>query len=142
MRSSPTTLVAAAGLCLALPACGSEAEISTAEARSAAEQRVREKYGLPPQAPLSTEIFVGEPRDGEPVLCGTTRPGEGAGQSFPPQRFVAATDPARWLVFEQANDPVRTAQPNMFLEWGTHCAGEEGDNAEEPLAPTEVGEER
>ena len=126
--------------CAALAGCGSEG-ISTAEAEAAAEQRVRTKFGLPPQAQLSTDIFVGAPREGETVLCGTVSPGKGAA-AFPPQRFVAATDPARWLVFEEAADPMRRPEPNMFAEWLTHCHGESGDNSEEPLAPTERGEER
>lgn len=126
--------------CAALAACDSGG-VSTAEAERAAESQVRERLGLGADAKLETQVFVGKPRDGETTVCGTVRPA-GGGAAFPPQRFVAATDPARWLVFEQMPDPSAASPMNMFADWETHCAGMEGDNQDEPLAPTERGEER
>ena len=123
----------------ALAACDSGGT-STADAERAAEQQVRERFGLAENAEMETTVFVGTPRDGETILCGSVRPAAGA--SFPAQRFIAETDPARFLVFEQAGSLTPPSQPNMFPEWEVHCAGNEGDNSDEPLAPTERGEER
>lgn len=124
----------------ALAACESGGT-STAEAERAAEQQVRERFGLAADAPLETEVFVGTPLDGETILCGTVQ-GAGGASAFPPQRFVARTDPARLLKFQAADAPTPSTAPNMFVEWDNHCGGERGDNADEPLAPTERGEER
>ena len=123
----------------ALAACDSGG-VSTAEAEAAAEREVRQRLSLPADAALETSVFVGRPRGGEVTLCGTVRPGSGTA-AFPPQRFVAAADPARWLVFEPLPDPSAASPMNMFADWETHCAGMEGDNGDEPLAPTERGEE-
>ena len=125
--------------CAALAACDSGG-LSTAEAERAAENQVRERLGLGADAKLETDVFVGRPRGGETTICGTVRPAGGG--AFPPQRFVAATDPTRWLVFESLPDQTAASPMNMFADWETHCAGVEGDNADEPLAPTERGEER
>ena len=139
LRSSALIATAAAFL---LSGCGKEDGLSTAELRQAAEQRVREKFNLAPDIPLSTETFVGNPLDGDVVICGTVKGAGPHAPAFPPQRFVAATDPARWLKFQEADAPMRTTHPDKFIEWEGHCMGERGDNSDEPLAVTERAEER
>lgn len=124
----------------ALAACESGGT-STAEAERAAEQQVRERFALPADAQFDTDVFVGTPLDGEIILCGTVR-SAGGGNAFPPQRFVAKTDPATFLKFQAADAPTPPTAPNMFVEWDEHCAGNQGENSDEPLAPTEAGEER
>lgn len=116
-----------AALCCAatLAACDSDGT-STRDARQAAEQQVRERFGLAEGVEMETNVFVGTPRDGETILCGTVRPAAGA--NFPPQRFIAETDPARFLVFEKAGSLTPPSQPGMFPEWEIHCRS--GDAAE------------
>ena len=124
----------------ALAAC-ENGGTSTAEAERAAEQQVRERFGLAADAQFETEVFVGTPLDGETILCGTVR-SAGAGNAFPPQRFVAETDPAKFLKLQAADARAAPTAPNMFIEWDDHCGSERGENSNEPLAPTEAGEER
>lgn len=88
--------------------------------------------GLTSQSTLFTHVFVGSPRDGEVVLCGTVEGKTGDGTAVDPRRFVAGTDPARWLHFEtpaDANqvDRIGPTAMNMFVdEWAKFCAGERG----------------
>ena len=135
MNAGPTPFLAI--LALAVAGCG-DGGLSTAEARKAAEERIRQSFQLPPDAELSSEIVVGRPRDGDIVLCGiTTDPGG----RVPPQRFIAATDPARWLQIA----PLDSASPNTatdkFVEWEEHCSGAIGDGGEELGSPPASGEE-
>lgn len=128
---------AAAALILMLSACEGEG-LSTAETEQAAEERIRQTYGLSDEVDLQSRVFVGRPRDGDVVLCGlTTDPAN----RIPAQRFIAATDPARWLQIAPAHSASIHAQPDKFPEWDQHCAGADGEAGEEPLAPTAVGKE-
>lgn len=114
----------AAGLIGLNTACGRDG-VSTADVRAAAEQRVRESLGLTKDSALFTNVFVGKPIDGDVVLCGTVEGRRADGTVIPPRRFIAATDPARWVRFETARDVALPSQPNMRLAWATACAGEE-----------------
>ena len=138
-RRSKTWAMAAVAIALALPAC--EDGVSTAEVEEAAKAHVRQNFNVSAETPLSVDVFVGRPREGETVLCGTVS-AETSTSEFRPQRFVAAVDPMRWLVFEPAHSAMLPSQPDMFAEWANLCTGARGDEGEEPLAPTERGEER
>ena len=122
--------VLAAFCCAATLAACETGGTSSAEAEQAAEQQVRERFGLGENAEMETNVFVGTPRDGETILCGTVRPAAGA--TFPPQRFIAETDPARFLVFEKAGSLAAPSQPGMFPEWEVHCSGETAPDPSEP----------
>ena len=105
--------------------CGAEDGVSTADVQQAAKERVRTALQLRPDAVLFTETFVGEPLDGDPVLCGTVSGKRADGSEVAPRRFIAATDPARWVKFDPAQGMAPPTQPDMFVEWHTSCAGEQ-----------------
>jgi hypothetical protein len=110
---------------IALPsACGRDG-VSTTDVQAAAEQRVRESLGLTEESALFTNVFVGKPIDGDVVLCGTVEGRRADGTVIPPRRFIAATEPARWIRFETARDVALPSQPNIFVARATACAGEE-----------------
>lgn len=106
--------------------------LSTLDVQTAAKERVRRSLGLTGETALFTDVFVGSPRDGEVVLCGTVKGEKPDGSTVGPRRFVAGTDPAQWLHFETAAEvgEVDTIDPtamNMFVdEWAKFCAGERG----------------
>lgn len=120
--------VAAAALVVA---CDS-GSLSTADVQAAAKERVRNSLGLTSRTALFTDVFVGAPRDGEVVLCGTVGGEKPDGTTVGPRRFVAGTDPAQWLHFETAAevgeaDTIGPTAMNMFVdEWAKFCAGERG----------------
>jgi hypothetical protein len=115
------------GLSAALALSGCDAGgLSTAEAQRAAEQRVREKFGLSDGAALETVVFVGRPRDGETTVCGRVDGRAADGSAIPTQHFISSVDPARWLLFGETDTPGRIAQPGMFPDWTRLCAGAEG----------------
>lgn len=126
----------AAALALMFSGC-SEEGLSTAEAERAAEDRIRQTYNLRANTDLATTIFVGRPRDGDVVLCGLTTDPTGR---VPPQRFIAATEPARWLQMAPAHSASIPARTDKFVEWDEHCAGADGRN-NESLAPPPAGEQ-
>ena len=99
--------------------------LSTTETRQAAEERVRQSLGLTEETALFTNIFVGEPVDGDTVLCGTVQGNRADGTAITPRRFIAAVDPARWIWFNPADGNVLPSQPDKFIEWHTTCTGEE-----------------
>ena len=99
--------------------------LSTAEMQEAAKERVRESLGLTQESALFTEVFVGEPVDGDTVLCGTVEGTTADGTRIRPRRFIVATEPARWLKFEPVDGNVLPSQPDMFAEWHTTCLGEQ-----------------
>lgn len=114
-----------------LVACGSSG-VSTADVQTAAKERIRRTLGLTREATLFTDVFVGTPRDGEVVMCGTVQGKKADGAAIGPRRFVVGTDTAEFLYFETLQD---TREPdtigktamNMFVdEWARHCAGERG----------------
>lgn len=100
--------------------------VSTAQVERAAEQRVREKFGLSDDAELQTTVFVGRPRDGDITLCGAVQGSRSDGSAIPTQRFISATDPARWLLFGETDSPGRTTMPSMFPDWTMLCNGTSG----------------
>jgi len=104
--------------------CGNEG-LSTNDVQAAAKERVREKLGLTAESALFTEIFVGKPVDGDTTLCGTVEGKRADGTSVPQQRFIAATEPGRWLKFGRADGPTPPTHPDMFTDWTEICAGEQ-----------------
>ncbi len=98
---------------------------STREMERAAIERTRQELGLQPDAALEATVWVGEPHDGDILLCGTVSSAPGAASPIAPQRFAASTDPVQFQIFEDAHSPMVTAEPDMFLSWKTHCAGKQ-----------------
>lgn len=119
------TSLAIAVSTLILASCGDGDGLSTAELEAAAKERVRETLNLAPNAVLFSKVFVGEPVNGDLVVCGTVSGETATGESVTPRRFIAAVDPARWVKFEPARGIDAPSRPDMFLEWHTACAGEE-----------------
>ena len=115
-------LAALVSLGALLTACEKEG-YSAAEVEEAAKERAREKLGLSKETALVSKVFVGEPVDGETVLCGTV--GGANGAAVEPQRFIVSTDATKWLVFESAEKPPAPSQPGKFVEWHTTCRGEQ-----------------
>lgn len=108
-----------------LVACSQDQGLSTAEVRRAAEERVRAALDLKQGATLFTNVFVGEPIGGDTILCGTVEGTRSDGTPISKRRFIVATDPAKWMVFEPAGGATSPSQPDKFLEWHTSCLGEE-----------------
>ena len=100
--------------------------MSTADVQEAAKDRVRSELGLTREAALFTETFVGEPLDGSTTLCGTISGKKADGTVITPRRFIAATDPARWVKFEPVTASTLSSHQNKFVEWvGTCLPGRE-----------------
>lgn len=121
------------GAALTCPASGCDGPgLSTTEVKAAAKERVRKSLGLRADQNLATDIFVGKPKDGDTVICGTVSGLTAQGTWVHSRRFVAATDPARWIQFEtpaEARTPDRIGHTStdMFVdEWAKYCAGERG----------------
>lgn len=93
--------------------------VSSDEVRQAAIERARSEFGLGPQTPVSARVWVGREYDGEISICGTV---SSAGGQMRPKRFMASVEPFEWLIFEDAHDPMVTAQPPALPSWGRHCA--------------------
>ena len=111
--------VLAGASALAVSACDSGGT-STREMEAAAIEQAREKLNLPADALLEAKVWVGQPFDGETVMCGTVSD-TSAGSAVRPQRFAATPEPLRWLVFEDAHDPMSRSQPDKFIEWASVC---------------------
>ena len=134
MASKPTLILAAAASML-LAACGDEGGgLTTADVQNAAKERVREELELTPQSVLFTETFVGQPVDGDTVICGTVAGKTADGRSVTPRRFIAATDPARWMKFEPVTASALPSQPQKFVDWYGTC-----EPKNDGLATTEAG---
>ena len=117
---TPVLLAAALGLF----AC-ERGGTSSAEMRAAAIDHARQVLGLAADVPLEATVWVGpEQHEGETVLCGTVS-GTSPGTRVPPKRFAATGEPVRWLIFEDAHDPMVRTQPDMFSEWQRLCGGDE-----------------
>lgn len=121
MTGEKWTAIAASAL---LAGCGSEG-LSTSDVQAAAKERVREKLALTPQSTLFTETFVGRPVDGDTTLCGTVEGKRADGTSVPPRRFIAATEPGRWLKFGAADGPTPPTHSDKFANWTEICGGEQ-----------------
>lgn len=117
------TISTALAAILMLTAGCSSGGLSTTDIKRAAEQEARAKLSLGADASLKAVAFVGRNVDGKTVMCGTVQGKDSAGKPIVPQRFIAATDPLKWLVFESANDPSIPSRPNKFVEWTSVCAG-------------------
>ena len=105
---------------LMLAACD-QGGLTSADVQNAAKERVREALGLAPEAVLFTQTFVGEPVDGDTVVCGTVEGKTADGRVVTPRRFIAAADPARWVKFEPVTNSTLPSQPQKFVEWYGTC---------------------
>ncbi|MBA2772219.1 MAG: hypothetical protein M3428_03375 [Pseudomonadota bacterium] len=117
MRASPITIAALGAVILG--GCESGGT-STREMEAAAIAHARQELGLAETVPLEATVWIGEPREGQTVMCGTVSdrsPGGGA----PPQRFAATSDPVNWLIFEGAHNAMVPSQPDKFPEWQALC---------------------
>lgn len=110
-----------------LAGCGDNEGLSPADAQAAAQERVREELGLSPQAALFTNVFVGQPVDGDTVLCGTVEGRKADGTTITPRRFIAATDPERWIKFEPVTDTILSSHQDKFVEWIGTCVPRQED---------------
>ncbi|MDQ3246632.1 MAG: hypothetical protein M3Q52_07050 [Pseudomonadota bacterium] len=109
---------------LGLAAC-EDGGTSAAEMEAAALDKVRQELRLAADAPLQTKVWVGaQEHEGETVLCGTASDST-PGTTVPPKRFAATGDPIRWLIFEDAYNPMIRTQGDKFPEWRRLCAGNE-----------------
>ena len=115
---TPLLVLACAGV-IATSACGGGGT-STREMEAAAIEQARQRLNLPADAPLEAKVWVGLPFDGETVMCGTVSD-TAADSGVPAQRFAATPEPLRWLVFEDAHDPMSRSQPDKFVEWASVC---------------------
>ena len=111
-------LVAAAA---AVAGCGGNEGVSTADMERAAEERVRKSLGLSKESALFTNVFVGAEVKGDRTLCGTVEGKRADGTPITPRRFIAAIEPARWLVFEPVDSVSLPTQPDKFVEWRQAC---------------------
>ena len=107
---------------IVLAAC-SDDSLSTAQVEEAAKERVRQKLGLDAETALFSTVWVGETRRGEMVLCGRVAGAPKTDGTISPRRFIAATDPAKWVLFEPTSNVSLPAQPGKFVEWETSCEG-------------------
>lgn len=100
---------------------------STREVKAAAIQHAKQKLRLTANTPLEATAWVGQNDEHEElVICGTVSD-KGGGSRIRPQRFAATADPIRWLIFEDAHDPLITSQPDKFPEWQRLCPQEDND---------------
>lgn len=104
-----------------LAGCDSGGGLSTADVQTAAKERVREQLGLTQESTLFTETFVGQPVDGDTVICGTVGGKTEDGATITPRRFIAATEPGRWVKFEPVTNSALPSQPRKFVEWYGTC---------------------
>ena len=122
-RSAGWMLMVAAAATIA--GCGGNEGVSTADVERAAEERVRQSLGLSNESALFSNVFVGAEVKGDRTLCGTVAGKRADGTEIPPRRFIAAIEPARWLVFEPADNPALQSQPDKFVEWQQACGPRE-----------------
>ena len=118
-------MMAVAGA-VALAGCGGEG-LSTADVQTAAKERVRDQLGLTEASALFTDTFVGQPLNGDTVICGTVEGTTADGATITPRRFIAATDPARWVKFEPVTDAIIPSRPQKFIEWDDVCVASNTD---------------
>jgi len=115
-------LIAIVPLALGLLWSCADDGLSSAELTAAAKERVREQLGLAPDATLFSSTFVAR-SDDDVVLCGRVAGTSARGEPVPERRFIAATDPARWVRFEAP--AAEGTSPHQFSQdWAHICAGE------------------
>ncbi len=124
-RAAPRAAAAFIAAAAMLVGCA-EKGVSTLQVEQAAEARARQKLGLGEDAELVSRVFVGQPVDGETVMCGMVRGKRADGRAVEPQRFIVSTEPWKWLLFESAEKPSLPSLPGKFVEWHTTCLGEQG----------------
>lgn len=99
-------------------ACAGEGT-STEDVREAALERARQHLSLSADVPLEASVWAGGEYEGEVTACGTiSSQGDGG---IAPLRFAATTSPLRWLIFEEAHNPVVDIEPDMFADWTDLC---------------------
>ena len=105
---------------LFVAACGSGA-LTSEEIQQAAIERARTELGLPADTPLEAEIWASEGDREDVIFCGTIS-GQGEGSQVTPQRFAAtATEPIRWIVFEEAHNPLLDTGEDRVPDWVNLC---------------------
>lgn len=124
IRCSRAPAIASLLLISGLTGCSDDG-ISTADLQAVAKERVTRQLGLTADAALFTNTFVSQPEtgelEGELVLCGTVEGERADGTAIAPHKFIAATDPGRWVRFDAAGQ--LTDRPiNMAADWATACA--------------------
>lgn len=112
---------------MVLPSCGDGGSLTPAEVQEAAKERVRAELGLSKEAALFAETFVGEPLKNSATLCGTVSGRKADGTVVTPRRFIAATDPDHWVLFEPVTDSVLSSHQNKFVEWVGTCIPRQED---------------
>ena len=122
----PLSCAAALAAAALLGACD-ENGTSAAEVQEAAKEHVRQQLGLSEDAALFTNVFVGEPVDGETVICGTVSGSRTDGTPLEPRRFAVSAEKEKWLLFESAAKQPLPSKPDKFVEWHTTCRGEAGE---------------
>ena len=125
MKFSTHSLMFAAALSGAAMLAGCDRnDNSAAEVEKAAKEHVRQQLGLSKDAALFSNVFVGEPVDGETVICGTVSGTRTDGSALQPRRFAVAAENDKWLLFENAARQPLPSKPDKFVEWHTTCRGE------------------
>ena len=76
-----------------------------------------------PKTALFSTVWVGETRQSVMVLGGRVPEAPKNQGAIAPRRFTAATDPAKWVLFEPASNVSLPSQPGKFVEWDTSCEG-------------------
>ena len=120
----PRIAIAAAGA-LALAACDGGG-LTSNDVQTAAKERVREQLNLTADSTLFTETFVGQPVNGDTVVCGTVSGRTAEGAEITPRRFIAAADPGRWVKFEPVTNVALPTKPDMFVDWYKACEPQAG----------------
>lgn len=105
---------------LLLTACRGNAA-SVTDIKAAAAERARERLELSTDTPLASTVWAGgREHEGEQVICGTVSD-PAPGSRVRPQRFAATDRPLRWLVFEDAHDPMTVSRGEKFPDWVLYC---------------------
>jgi hypothetical protein len=124
MRKHPARkarpLLAASFVALLAMACAEDG-LSPAELNEAAKERVRQALELTPDSALFSTTFVGRSGD-EPILCGRVEGRRADGTRIDPRRFMAATDPARWVRFDLPQQEGHS-EYQFEKDWAHLCAG-------------------
>ena len=110
-----------------IASCGGDADLTPAEVQEAAQERVRAELGLSKEAALFTETFVGKPLRDSATLCGTVSGTKADGTVITPRRFIAATDPDRWVLFEPVTSSTLSSHQDKFVEWIGTCIPRQKD---------------
>ena len=105
---------------LLLMACDSGGMTSD-EIEQAAMDYARQELGIAADVPLEAEVWVAEGDRNDVIYCGTVS-GAGGATQVRPQRFAATTErPIRWIVFEEAHNPLLDTGEDRVPDWVNLC---------------------